>query len=237
MELITRASSLRDVLNHNPLLELVLDRFDLVYRNNDQTVEIACMDKCLNIDFFVEILRVFDHPEQFSVDTFSAFEVGVIMEYLEKTHEYYINKRTAEIEHSIELLIERYSDDYPRLVVLKPFFQVYKKELIEHITTEEEELFPYIREQIQAYSGAEVARNETGFSISKFLHRHEEDHLDTDLGEIRNLIIDGHPELMKVLAFRVLFTQLYAFESDLHIHERIEEEVLIPKLLRPGWGA
>lgn len=225
--MISRTDNLTSILQHNPLMELVLDRFDLTYTQLDQTVEIVCKDKCADIDFFVEILRIFDDPDSFEAANLRQYDLSTILEYLEKTHKYYLDKRLGEIERSIDQLRNNIGRNHSVLGLLAHSFISYKQHLTKHIQQEEEIVFPYIRTLLNNNH-----ENTPTVSLSDFVHDHQEDQLYTCLCEIRQMIIQKEPKLHTWMSFRILNAQLDAFERDLLIHERIEEEVLIPEAIR-----
>ena len=55
---------------------------------------------------------------------------------------------------------------------------------------------------------------------------------EDELKDIRETMRLYQPPATNESLYRILLTQLETFEQDLHVHARIEEEVLIPKALK-----
>ncbi|HEV3324060.1 MAG TPA: hemerythrin domain-containing protein [Puia sp.] len=184
-------------------------------------------------EFIATLLRVFEE-KLFSAHDFDAFPVEIIVDYIQRTHVYYFEKKLPEIEQSIMLLSGLYDSHHPILAALQNFFHRYVQDLSEHIGTEEQLLLPYIKilqdaEKTPAhFSGFVLARRD--YSIDRFLSDHHD--TEDELKDIRQTIRLYDPPQTNASLYRILLTQLQAFEQDLCVHAHIEEEVLIPKALK-----
>ena len=69
----------------------------------------------------------------------------MIVDYIQRTHVYYFEKKLPEIEQSILLLSGHYDSHHPILAALQNFFHRYVQDLSEHIRAEEHLLLPYIK--------------------------------------------------------------------------------------------
>src|SRR5579862_5732844 len=178
--------------------------------------------------FILALLRVFEE-KVFNARDFDSFPVGIIVDYIQRTHVYYLEKKLPEIEQSILLLSNHYDAHHPILIALQNFFHRYVKDLSEHIRAEEALLLPYIQVLLEAerspldFSRFLLKRRE--YSVECFL----KDHHDTEdeLKDIRQTIRLYEPPMTNESLYRILLTQLQAFEQDLRVHAHIEEEVLI----------
>ncbi|HET6252818.1 MAG TPA: hemerythrin domain-containing protein [Puia sp.] len=183
-------------------------------------------------DFIATLLRVFEE-KIFSVSDFESYPIEIIVDYIQRTHIFYFEKKLPEIEQSIGLLTDHYESHHPILAVLRNFFHRYVRDLSEHIRAEEELLLPYIRTLREAqkspahFSTFILARRD--YSISRFLTDHHD--TEDELKDIRQTIRLYDPPQTNESLYRILLTQLQTFEQDLSVHASIEEEVLIPKAL------
>ncbi|HXD79602.1 MAG TPA: hemerythrin domain-containing protein [Puia sp.] len=180
----------------------------------------------------MSLLRVFEE-KVFTARDFESYPIGIIIDYIERTHVFYFEKKLPEIEQSITLLSAHYDSHHPILAALHSFFNRYVSDLSEHIRAEEELLLPYIKALQQAeaspahFSGFILARRD--YSIGRFLSEHHD--TEDELKDIRQTIRANAPPLTNESLYRILLSQLQAFEQDLSVHAGIEEEVLIPKAL------
>jgi regulator of cell morphogenesis and NO signaling len=67
------------------------------------------------------------------------------------------------------------------------------------------------------------------YSIDRFINEHHD--TEDELKDIRQTIRLYDPPQTNASLYRILLSQLQAFEQDLYVHAHIEEEVLIPKAL------
>ena len=181
-------------------------------------------------EFIATLLRVFEE-KLFNAREFDYFPLGMIVDYIQRTHVYYLQKKLPEIEQSILLLSGHYESQHPILIALQNFFHRYVVDLSEHIEAEEALLLPYVQRLREAghspadFSRFLVARRD--YSIDRFLADHHD--TEDELKDIRQTIRLYEPPKDNESLYRILLLQLQVFEQDLCVHAHIEEEVLIPK--------
>lgn len=211
------------------VLQQVLERYDvenvrLTYHLNDLNA--------LNLDssFVLALLRLFEEDTAIQREDFAGFSLHTIIDYVQRTHRYYLGKKLPEIEQSIDLMQRDYADSHPLLNMLRQFYTSYKADLAKHIQVEERYVLPHIRLIATAtekgYGAEEFLALAKDYSLRTFI----ENHTDTegDLQKVRNAILEYSPIATNTTLYRVLLTQLELFEKDLSVHAIIEDEVLIP---------
>lgn len=229
MNMISPQSTLEQVVQQQPILSFVLHRFDIQLDNPHKSLELACEEAGIDADFFVELLKVYLDPTSFDAMTFKAFEIPVIIDYLRKTHTFFLSKRLPEIELVFSNLLKHFDDENPFLIFMMRFYANYRTSLIKHIDEEEHYLFP-LSLQLHAWQD-DPKVNCIYYSLKKFTEVHT-DHLETALKEVKNSARNHLPEMDNFTLYQVLFTQLDSFEADLHIHHLIEDEVLVPMVMK-----
>jgi len=191
----------------------------------------------VDADFVFALLEVFQDTKAFERMAFDRFRLETIIDYIRKTHEYYLHRKLLEIEQSIHLLLRAYPEAHPLLMILSDFYSDYKQHLSNHIHVEETQLLPYIlhlqrvedgKASFQAYPGS--------YSLSRFLVHHQD--TEKDLEEVRLAIQRYSPPPTNETPYRILLSQLEVLEKDLAVHALIEEEVLLPRALaiERRWG-
>lgn len=183
--------------------------------------------------FIAALLRAFEE-KPFCAEDFSPFSIDMIIEYIQRTHVFYLQKKLPEIEQSILLLSGLYTSHHPILIALQDFFQEYCRDLTEHIMSEERLLLPYIsqlcRSTLSLGSYSEYLMARTKYSVVGFIAAHED--TEDELKDIRQTIRLYEPPTSNASLYRILLAQLEAFERDLCVHAHIEDEVLIPRALQ-----
>lgn len=211
------------------VLQQVLERYDvdnvrLTYHLNDLNT------LSLDSKFVLELLRLFEDDAEAERENFTEFSLHTIVDYVQRTHKYYLGKKLPEIEQSIELMQRDYADNHPLLNILRQFYAAYKADLTKHIQLEERYVLPHIRliatASEKGYNAAKFLELAKNYSLRSFI----ESHTDTegDLQKVRNTILEYNPVATNTTLYRVLLTQLELFEKDLSVHAIIEDEVLIP---------
>ena len=189
-----------------------------------------------NIDqqFIYTLLHTFEDERTFSEDDYQQFSLEVIIDYIRKTHRYYLTKKLCEIEQSIEILLKDYSGSHPLLNILHTFFAAYTADLTAHIREEEKQLLPYINSLIRFEKGEtgieEYYTATEKYSLKLFVDSHHD--TEQDLSNVRNAILHYQAPTTNQTPYRILIMQLQSFELDLSVHALIEDHVLIPRALQ-----
>jgi regulator of cell morphogenesis and NO signaling len=180
-------------------------------------------------EFLLAIVEVFENPAAFRAEAFGRFRLQTIIDYLQKTHQYYLNKKLPEIEQSIMLLMRAYPQAHPLLLLLHNFYNSYKTHLQRHIEAEESSLLPYVR-QLEQYEEANQKQSHApGITVQQFMHEHHD--TEKDLADVRNAMLHYSPPDGSSMIYRILASQLEILERDLAVHALMEDEVLLPRAL------
>ena len=160
---------------------------------------------------------------------FDFFKVDAIVEYLRHAHFLYIKERIPYINRLIEDLEDRDKLSHD----LKLIFPYVTEDFIKHIYHEEDSLFYYVMKLHAANSGlfneSVMLEVMNKYSIKAMSKHHEED--DDEMKGIRDLTNNYNIVGMTDTHLKVIYQELQAFEKDLFVHARIENEVLFPKAL------
>ena len=171
--------------------------------------------------FAQDLADCFEDLNLFSVGKFRLYPLSVILDYLRKTHGYYIQYYLPKMEMAISAIKQCKSTEQAG-VVLELFYINYKNELLEHIELEERKLFPYAE---KLYDG--IHSDEYSVKQFKSEHNHEIEDL---LSQIFTAIKAEFPDLVNDFAFRAFEHLLERFRYDLDIHHGIEERVFLTKV-------
>ncbi len=229
---ITKNMKMADVIHFNYNLLPVISRFRISLGFGDKTVEQVCGECGVNLDFFIEITNSFADEDYIPQKELDTFPVSLIIEYLKKTHQYYLEEKIPELEKMIVEMVEKSSAEQDKTMLVIGFFQEYKNELGHHIQREEEKVHPYIFEIEAAWQNGklnpELYEKIREYSINDFAGEH--DNVEEKLFDLKNIIIKYLPPCKdKALCNRILL-ELFRLEKDLNSHANLEDKVLIPKV-------
>jgi len=229
---ITKDMKMADVIHFNYSLLPVITRFNINLGFGDKSVEEVCKDHNVNLDFFIEITNSFIDEEYIPQKDLDSFPVKLIVDYLQKTHDYYLTEKIPELETMINDMVVISGADAEKSALVNNFFKEYCNELSNHIEREELKVQPYVLEIENAYENGKLEESLREkileYSIDDFANEH--DNVEEKLYDLKNLIIKYMPPCSdKALCNRILM-ELFRLEKDLNAHAELEDKVLIPKV-------
>lgn len=219
---------MEDVIHSNHLLIPVINRFGIRLGFGEKTVKAVCKEQGIDQDFFVTIINVFSNESYFPEKKLQTFNVLTIVEYLRKTHSYYIETQVPLIESQINALLRRSPKSNTSLKLVKKFFLEYKEELLAHLNREETITFPYIKNIYRRYNARTSSRGTRESKYSMKIYEEEHDNVDDKLYDLQNILIKYiKGEFDEAICHSIIF-ELFRLEKDIRDHTRIEENILRP---------
>lgn len=218
-----------DIDSQNCFRELI--ESNLAYHLNTDKADVP---DHFRYELIQSVIKTYDENFDFPYHEFEKFSVMEILNYLRLTHIYYIQKKLPEIEQTVFQIFQKYNDTHKLLALLCLFFTDYKKKLEEHISFEEQKLFPYI-EKLEALnpdssSNVEISDVLNSFSARQFLNTHGP--IEDELQDVRQTILKYTGNQSTPLPYRIFLSQLKYFEIELCRHAMLEDGVLMPRIIQ-----
>lgn len=232
MELFNENNKLASVILKDHSLLPVINRLGIKLGFGDKTIRNLCREKGIDLNFFVETINVFHYEAYFPEKRLLDFSVSMVIDYLVRTHRYYMDYLIPENDRLIELFLSANPDESSENELVRKFYTKFKDEFVIHITFEEREMFPYILELNEAISTPELRgpfrQKYPGYSIEGFEKEHS--NMDDKMDDLKNIIIKYLPPNYDQNRGNAFLSNLFLFEKDLKNHSRIEDHILIPKV-------
>ena len=229
---ITRDMKMADVIHHNYTLLPVITRFGIDLGFGDANVEEICRERGVNLDFFLEITNSFIDDDYIPQKELDSFPVGLIIDYLKKTHTYYLEEKIPELRQMIDKMAASIPSEKRKAGLIQNFFREYHIELENHIMREENKVHPYILEIEKAYQRDELSPELLDkiktWSMKDFAGEH--DNVEEKLFDLKNIIIKYMPPCADHALCNRILKELFRLEKDLNAHASLEDNVLIPKV-------
>jgi len=229
---ITPDMKLADVLFQNYTLLPVISRFNIKLGFGDKSVLEVCRETDVNIDFFLEITNSYVDEDYIPQKELNSFPISLIVQYLKKTHQYYLEEKIPEIEQNIHLVIKSQKTSNDKFKLVENFFTEYKKELTNHIFREESNVHPYVIEIETSFQNNIISNNLRNrikkYSINDFASEH--DNVEEKLFDLKKIIIQYLPPCNSSGLCNTILIELFRLEKDLNAHASLEDKVLIPKV-------
>lgn len=230
--LINEKHIMADAILENNQIITLLPRFNIEFGFGEKTVDKVCKINGVNTNFFLEIVNSYISDDYVTKSDFSLFSLSTVVDYLKKTHVYYLTVGLPKIEKLILSLIDNSTLSKEKKSLVITFFNDYKKDFLNHIMKEEEEVLPYIlkiedQSKMQVPDAAFINIIEEN-SINNFAREH--DRLEDSLANLAALIIKYLPPFKNRELCDHILSELFALKDDLIDHASMEDKVLVPKV-------
>ena len=219
----------KSITSYNRNIEHLFYRYGISSNSENSLEEISFQNK-LNSDFILDLINCYNDYENIESIDFVCYRIPVLVDYLEKSHKYYINKRLPEIEQCLDKLTKQESN--PLIFIVSKFFEEYKKDLIKHFHMEDNLIFPYCKSLFNFYYYK--SPNDFDFIIDngkKAIDFMDDHHQSKDeLKKIQNILLRYKVPAKNLSFFQIFIQQLSLFQQDLRIHAEIEDNILERKI-------
>lgn len=229
--MITKNDRFSYIISQNNSLTPILDLFGVGKGHYYKTIDEVGVELSIDPDFMLTIFKAFDQSCKPDKKLLMKFPLGTILDYLKKTHRYYLEYKIPEMELFLNDIIHKSNQNSSLLVTLDKFFHLYKKKLIAHIKSEEDDLFPYIESIIEQLSG-DFSYEKSKKILAKITLQHFEashNNLEVDLVLMREMTMKNSVKHSNSISSSIFLDHLNLFENELHRHSIIEDAVLVPK--------
>lgn len=223
-----------DLILQNHHLLSVINRFGIQLGFGDKNIEDVCKLYEINVDFFLEIANSFNDPSFFPKDRLHKFPLSLTIDYLLKTHAYYLSRKVPEIEGLIEEMASNSPSSMSEIMtMIRRFFNEYKVQLTAHIKREEEKVYPYIlaieKQFIKLQQLDKDLQNKMlNYQIESYVDEH--DNIEDKLYDLKNILIKYLPPQENYLICYKILGQIDHLEKDINDHSAMEEKVLVPRV-------
>lgn len=211
MALINSNTPLSEVIYKDSTIIPVINRFGIILGTKDHTISTICKKQNIDVEFFLTIINTFLNKDYFPETTLKKFQINEIVSYLQKTNNYYLHFQIPNIERHFKSLIER-SGDENNLNHIKLFFDELKKDLINRINFDNNQLFA------AALTSQKI---DTTTSITS---QNIEDRIN-DLKSILIIHLNGNYDIN--LCYAVIIA-IHTFENDMQNNNRVRDRILLP---------
>lgn len=213
----TRHDTLRDIIEDNNGLLVVLNRFDISLGFGNKTVEEVCRLNGVHTDTFLAVTNFIAGKrwEDYSISLKS------LIGYLRKSHTRFIECSLPNIRKTLIEGIHESDTSEISLIVIK-FYDTYMSEVRSHMGYEDNVIFSYVENLLDG--------NITGsLKISDFSARH--DHMAGKLDDLKELFIFKYAQKNNEMINTALL-HLMLCGKELMQHCEIENKLLFPEVVK-----
>lgn len=213
---------LSDLIEADYRLLHVLSRFGIKLGFGERSVAECCASCGVPESSFFIVCGVYTSdgsvPEDLTLD---RDDMEAIVSWLHRSHEYYTGVAVPRLGSLLERVVES-CDPIHRKIVTR-FFDDYCAELDNHFRYEEDTVFPYVRTLLGGSAAGE-------YNIDQFGENHS--NIEEKLDDLKSILVKYLPESCDATSRNDMLLELFRIEDDLHRHTIIENEILIPQVLK-----
>ncbi len=196
-------------------------------------LEDACKDKGLDVIKIKEELEKTSSASNNAVQhDFNSWNLSFLADYIVNVHHSYVRQNMPVISDLTKKVAEHHGTTNPELNKIRDKAEEIFSELKVHMKKEETVLFPYIKQLDASKNGGDKISKPFN-SILEPISVMENDHevVGKLVEDIRQL--SGNFTLPETAcnSYALLYRKLEEFESDLHTHIHLENNILFPKAI------
>lgn len=228
-----RETSVGSIVAQNLQIASIFDKYGIDYCcKGNRKLEDVCRLHGLDPDKLEqEITNLTETTGKAGLD-FNNWPIDLLADYIEKTHHRYVQKAIPDIVKKLEKINDVHGDKHQELKKVLDLFKASAIALTNHMRKEEMILFPFIRKMVAEGipSSDEISMNSVSNPIKQMMieHENESERYKTIAELTKNYSVpdDG------CNTYRITMDLLHEFDSDLHQHIHLENNILFPKALK-----
>lgn len=209
----TKSDMMFDLVSDNYRILLVMSRFGISLGFGKKTIEEVCELNAVDTTTFLTVTNMLltDEPP---ADLSDSVSVEALLSYLQNSHSYFLKFRLPRIREKLMQIVGQ--NELSRAIM--GYFDEYTTGVEEHMTYEEQIVFPYVR---MLLSGTKPH----DYSIEVFRRQH--DRVEALLTEFKNILIKYYPSASTNELNSLMF-DIFDCEQDLASHNAVEDLLFVP---------
>lgn len=231
MSTTTTEKTVRELALEIPGATRVFERLQIDYCcGGGRTLGEACRTAGVPLERVIEALESTGTPSADDRDWTEA-PLAELIDHIRNTHHVYTRDAIARIPSLAAKVLGAHGANHPELARLRVVFDGLAQELATHMMKEEMVLFPYIVRLEEASLAGEPPLPPPFGTVRNPVRmmEHEHESAGEALRELRALSNGYTAPADACLSYRTLYEALADFETDLHRHIHLENNVLHPR--------
>jgi regulator of cell morphogenesis and NO signaling len=164
---------------------------------------------------------------------FRQADLSDLVSHIVNTHHAYVKQEIPRLQKLLAKVVSVHGRNHSELVDAQHVFAGLAAELTTHMMKEEMVLFPYVTELERAVRSGTRAPHAPFGTVNNPVQMMEMEHESAGnaLRELRSLTADYTPPPDACFSYNTLFAALKDFETDLHQHIHLENNILFPRAI------
>ncbi len=164
---------------------------------------------------------------------FDEMTLSFLAEYIYQIHHKYLYRNLPEVGFFVNKLYEKHKEKYPWLYELHKLYTELEKDLLGHMSNEEDILFPYIKDLEEKKKTNEVFKKSIfgSFENPLVIMKSEHDHVGEIIHRLGEITNDYSAPGDACNSHLVMLQKLKELVEDLIQHIHLENNILFPKIV------
>jgi regulator of cell morphogenesis and NO signaling len=228
--------TLAQIVTSNHRTAAIFEKYHLDFCcKGKRSLQKACEEQKISITGVLNEINAIEGPITGTCQVIFPFErlsLTQLIDHIISTHHSYAKKELPQLFYYSQKVAARHGEQHPGLLRVFELVSSIKLEMEKHMEKEEFILFPRIRQlEKQIMTGIQPQVGSGYLNDPIEIMEGEHDHAGNVMAEIRRLTNDYNPPANTCTTYRLCFAALQAFETDLHQHVHLENNILFPKAL------
>lgn len=198
-----------------------------------KTVEAACKEKGLEADQVAKELEAIQYSGHNELSRFNQWPLDFLVDYILENHHRFMRTVMEELPPVVEKVVHNYQNNHSETVQVRNLLYDLFNEINAHLQKEEQILFPYIKQLVQAHEQNQAIGQFHCGNVNQPIRvmEHEHDSAGNMLREMRSATGNYRIPDDACRTFQWLYHKLQEIEADLHQHIHLENNILFPKAI------
>jgi regulator of cell morphogenesis and NO signaling len=232
---LSATQTVRQLATEIPNATRVFEKLGIDYCcGGGKSLEAACTHAKISVTDVLRTLEEGSIPmEGAATPDFSQASLNELVSHIVSRHHGYVKQEIPRLEKLLSKVASVHGRNHTELIGIQKVFSALGAELSSHMMKEEMVLFPYITKMELARESGKQAPHAPFGTVGNPVHMMELEHEDSGnaLKELRSLTSNYTPPQDACFSYNTLFAALKDFETDLHQHIHLENNILFPRAI------
>ena len=238
---VVTTKTVRELAVENPAATRVFEKLGIDYCcGGKQSLEQACQKAQISIDQVLDSLGMGEESDRAARNEreWGREPLGELVTHIKNTHHRYTREEIVRLTALLAKVCSVHGKNHPELFDIRTTFAGLSQELTTHMMKEEMVLFPYIERMEEAVIQREPVLPAPFGTVKNpvAIMEHEHDSAGQALQAMRKASHEYLPPADACVSYQTLYKALAAFETDLHQHIHLENNILFPRAIEMEKG-
>ena len=202
-----------------------------------KTIKDACAEKGIDPAIVEAELKQADSSKKDTKLAYDDWNLDFLVDYIVNTHHTFVHKRLPDLKFYAQKVTRKHGHEHQELESIYKLVLKVDEELLAHLDKEENGLFIYIKEMVQASKNTDIKLDSLKATISNPMNvlvdsqEKIHDQISEYFEEIKKLSSNYTLPADACGSYNLFYRLLKEFEDDLTLHVHLENNILFPKAL------